>query len=979
MRMPFSANDPSRPHVTTPSVVGRDRELRLLRDRLELTLSGQGSLVLVSGEAGIGKTTLVGAVAREAARSGALVLSGACYDLATARPYGPWLEALGRYPREPDLPPVPDLLQSRGQSATAGSQESFFEHVSRFLASIAAQRPLVLLLEDLHWADSASLDLLRYAGRAAADLALLLLLTYRDDSSIRDTPLYATIPHLVRENNPGRIALGRLALHDVRNLVRERYPLSGRDEDRLASYLHDRAGGNPFFTLELLHELERSAVLARVDDGWRLDDLQHVPVPLIVRQMIEARFELLDPESRALLELAAVIGHEVPVDLWHKASTAPDGQVVRAIEQAVAAHLIAEMPNGSHVRFTHGLVSETLYLGQAASSRALQHVAIAGELASQPEPAPEIVSHHFERAGDPRAIEWLIRAGERAYVLYAARDAIAYLNRASGLADRLALQFPLSAYRLRALAHEMAGEFGRARADHSTVLERARMAGDRRAEWQALLDLSALWTARDYQRAGGYCRAALELAREIDDATLIAHSLNQVANWHVNRDEPDVALPLHEEALAIFEERGDREGIAETLDLMGLASYIFCDFESSLRYAERAVTLLRDLDDRQRLSSSLATLSQLGGSLDCDVAMPVYRESAFWRLAAEEGLAIARSIGWLAGEAYALLMESLRAGALGELGHAWHSAEMALNIAERIGHGEWTIASHYTLGAIAIELQDPDRSESELEQALSSARVAGARFWISHCAARLALLRVSMGDLERASATLQTVIQPAKPLRSMGQRQCRLVLAELERARRNPARALAIVDDLTGGAPPVPSIDSPYLMKLRGDVLVDLDRLDDAERSYDAARASAGLLGFRPLLWRIDAARGALARVRGRVAEADAAFGEAHATIDEIAGEISDETVRERFRSRAVDWLLADRSDDALPEPVARLSPRELDVLALLIEGKSDREIAEALFLSPRTVMRHVTGILNKLGVHSRTAAVSIAIRKNLI
>jgi DNA-binding CsgD family transcriptional regulator len=979
MRMPFSANDPSRPHIATPSVVGRERELRLLRDHLELALSGQGSLVLVSGEAGIGKTTLVGAVAREAARRGALILSGACYDLDTTRPYGPWLEALARYPREPDLPPVPDLLRSREQSATAGSQESFFEHVSRFLASIAARRPLVLLLEDLHWADSASLDLLRYAGRAAADLALLLVLTYRDDSSIRDTPLYATIPHLVRENIPGRIALGRFAPHDVRSLVRERYPLSSRDDDRLVSYLHDRAGGNPFLTLELLHELERSGILALVDDGWRLDDLRHVPVPQVVRQMIEARLERLDPESRALLELAAVIGQEVSADLWHKVSGAPAAQIVRAVEQAIAVHLVVETPDGRHVQFTHGLVRETLYLGQATSSRALQHVAIAEELARQPEPAPEMVAHHFERAGDPRAIEWLIRAGEGAYALYAARDAIAYLNRASGLADRLEQQFPLNAYRLRALAHEMAGEFGRSRADHSAVLERARRTGDRDAEWQALLDLGALWAARDYQRAGGYCRSALELAREIDDAMLVARSLNQVANWHVNLDEPDVASSLHKEALAIFEKRGDREGIAETLDLISLASYIFCDFESSLRYVERAVTLLRELDDRQRLSSSLATLSQLGGSLDCDVAMPVYREPAFWRIAAEEGLAIARSIGWLAGEAYALVMESLRAGARGELGRAWHSAEMALNIAERIGHGEWTIASHYTLGAIAIELQDPDRSESELEQALSSARVAGARFWISHCAARLALLRVSIGDLERASATLQTVIQPSKPLRSMGQRQCWFVLAELERARGNAARALAIVDDLIGGSSPVPGLNSPFIMKLRGDVLVDLGRLDDADRSYDAARASAGLFGFRPLLWRIEAARGALARARARPAEADAAFREAHATIDEIAGEISDEAMRERFRSRAVDRLLAEQADDALPESAARLSPRELDVLALLIEGKSDREIAEALYLSPRTVMRHVTGILNKLGVHSRTAAVSIALRKNLV
>src|SRR5690606_12053020 len=110
---------------------------------------------------------------------------------------------------------------------------------------------------------------------------------------------------------------------------------------------------------------------------------------------------------------------------------------------------------------------------------------------------------------------------------------------------------------------------------------RSRATGDQRSEWQALLDVGLLWSERDYERTGAYYRAALDLARAVGDKPMVAYSLNRVANWHVNLDEADMALPLHREALAIFEECGDRRGIADTLDLLGLASGLNCDFVSS--------------------------------------------------------------------------------------------------------------------------------------------------------------------------------------------------------------------------------------------------------------------------------------------------------------------------------------------------------------------------------------------------------------
>jgi hypothetical protein len=172
------------PFAATP-LVGRERERATLRAALDAALAGRGALVLIGGEAGIGKTALAEWTLAGAVERGALALVGRCYDLAETPPYGPWVEAFGRAPHGGDVPAPPDLAGSPG----AASQATLFAQVRDYLAALAARQPLVLLLDDLHWADPASLDLLRFLGRALADLPLLLLATYRADELMGLTPL----------------------------------------------------------------------------------------------------------------------------------------------------------------------------------------------------------------------------------------------------------------------------------------------------------------------------------------------------------------------------------------------------------------------------------------------------------------------------------------------------------------------------------------------------------------------------------------------------------------------------------------------------------------------------------------------------------------------------------------------------------------------------------------------------------------------
>ena len=250
-----------------PSLVGRGRELDLLRHQFDAALAGRGGLVLIGGEAGIGKTALAEALCREAADARRAVLIGRCFDLAETPPYGPWVELFRRYRPDDGTPDLPAAFSRRGSLGGVASQETLFQQVLDFFAALAPDTPLVLLLEDLHWADPASLDLLRFVARNLIDARLLLLATYRSDEIPRDHPLYRLLPALVREAGAARLDPRPLDAAAIRALVDGRYDLADADAARLAAYLLARGEGNPLFVGELLRSLEEAGTLRRARAG----------------------------------------------------------------------------------------------------------------------------------------------------------------------------------------------------------------------------------------------------------------------------------------------------------------------------------------------------------------------------------------------------------------------------------------------------------------------------------------------------------------------------------------------------------------------------------------------------------------------------------------------------------------------------------------------------------------------------------------
>ncbi len=208
---------------------------------------------MISGEAGIGKTALVDVLAREAEGLGAQVLAGHCYDRTETPPYGPWIQiAAGTAPL--------------GRLEDMANQEDLFAQTRDFLADLATNRPLLLVLEDLHWADIASLDLLRFIARGLGQLPLLLVATYRNEDVHRQHPLATLVPLLVREASTERLNVRALDASAAQELVRTRYQLAERAAGRLTQFLMERSEGNVLYLTELLRSLEEEGLLDRFDE-----------------------------------------------------------------------------------------------------------------------------------------------------------------------------------------------------------------------------------------------------------------------------------------------------------------------------------------------------------------------------------------------------------------------------------------------------------------------------------------------------------------------------------------------------------------------------------------------------------------------------------------------------------------------------------------------------------------------------------------
>ena len=417
--------------------------------------------LLVSGEPGIGKTRLSSEVARRAYDEGALVLYGRCSEQLGV-PFEPFAEALEWFvdhtPVElledqlggfaPDLtrvaPPVRDRLPRlpdplEGETETV--RRRVFDALADWLRTVATERPTVLVLDDLQWAGPGTLDVMRHLMRSLHDVPLLLVGTYRDTDVDDGHPLTGVLADFRRLTNVEWVVLEGLDENDLRGLLGGD-DLTGEGAE-FAHALRSETDGNPFFVGEVLQSLAETGVLERDTDGWRLHgSVDSIGIPDGVRAVVRQRVERLGSETNAVLEVAAVFGHECRGDVVAAVARRDLSDVVATMEAATRAGLVEEVGLDRY-RFAHALVRSTLTDAQSASRRARVHAAIGSELERVAPDDVSALAFHFcaaATAGDPHRAVWYSReAGSQARDRAAYEDAIAVYERALQLAGDVGL------------------------------------------------------------------------------------------------------------------------------------------------------------------------------------------------------------------------------------------------------------------------------------------------------------------------------------------------------------------------------------------------------------------------------------------------------------------------------------------------------------------------------------------------------------
>ena len=995
--------------IICPTLVGRAEHLSTLHLLVEQAKQGEGHVVLISGEAGIGKTRLVHEAKTYAATQGFLLLQGNCFPTDLTYPYAPLLDllrslfashpaatlatelerlALDLFPLLPEL--VPDQTTPLLPLEPEQEKRRLFAVLANFFIHLSASSPLLLIIEDVHWSDSTSLDFLQYLTRRTASHPILLLATYRQDEMRAE--LKSWLAQLNRERLAQEVQLAPLARNDVDLMLSALFDQRHTAFDmrrflhgELLDALYILTEGNPFFVEETLSAMIAAGDIFYAQGYWNRRSLHASRIPQSAQDAVQQRTQHLGEAAKRVLTLAAVAGRHFDFALLQQLTHYDEEQLLLVMKELVSVQLVVE-ESAEQFAFRHALTRRAIYTQLLARERTKLHRTIAETIEQLPPTAldahvEDLANHFYQARVWQKTVDYAQRAGEKALRLYSHRAAIDYFTWALEAADHLSLPPAPASYRARGQAYETLGEFEHAQHDYTLAMDAARTMYDRTAEWQSVIDLGFLWAERDYAQAETWFRQALVLAQSLNDPALHARSLNRIGNWHLNVEQPQEALRYHREALTIFEQLHDPRGIAETLDLLGMTSYLGGDLIQGTAYYHQAVALFREFGDWQGLTSSLATLTLRGPTYQTDTMVSAASLAEVYH-DAEHALRIAREIGHRSDEAYALFQLGLCLGSQGEYGRAFEAVRQSLNIAEEIEHRQWQTAAHTVLGGMYGSLLAYSQAREHFELALALAREIGSLFWTRIATGYFASVAILLHDLAQAEKLLHTALSPDTPAETMAQRMLWCASVELALAQGHPTRALEIIDQLVASvAQAARGQSSLRVLKLRGEALFMSQRQAEAEVAFKAAQEIARTQGVRPLQWRICVALGNLYKAQGKDTEAEQAFATARTLIEELTATITDEPLYNNFLQQATAMLPHTRPlspKQAAKQAFGGLTAREREIAALIAQEKFNREIADVLVLSERTIETHVSNIMFKLGFTSRKQIATWAIERGL-
>jgi DNA-binding SARP family transcriptional activator/DNA-binding CsgD family transcriptional regulator len=986
--------------------VGRSAEVEALRGLWARSASEGGRVALISGEAGSGKTRLVREFAHETADDGVLVLYGAA-DAVVGTPYQPFVESLDFLVRVidpgtlkeslgtgggelarllPDLPQRVGPLPAPPRGDPESERYRLHAAVAEVLAGASRRQPVLLVIDDLHWADAPSLHLFRHLARTASEGRLLVVGTFRDTPEDLGPEFADALADLSRAGGVARFALSRLSSDDVAEFI-QRAGRADADGDlsALVDAVDELTAGNPFLLCELWRSLNESGTVEISGGNVTITrPIDELGTPESVRDVVQARLSRLAPSTIAMLQVAAVVGRQFELRVLEEAALLNDGIRASALDEAVSAGMIEEIPSPrlAH-RFTHELVRRALYEQLSSIRRAELHLRVGEALecvnVSNPMRVLTELAHHFAAAsalgGAERAFEYNLRAAEAAKASLAFEEAAARFATALevGIADdveRARVQLELGdVYEKVArapeaiVAFQSAATLARSTGDVETLAQAA--IGFERACWtplfadhggtavellrEAVTALGgadstllgrtlnalgrALTFAGEHEEATGVRSQAIAMARRLGDRPTLANALTH-AYWAKLTIPREDVLGMLTEATELGAELGDAEIVARASRWRVLILVELCDLEG----ARHEVMAMRRSSEQTRQLALIKICDLYGSALalcdgrldDAEVMAQRYLESN-------------RLLGLDASDAHSMQLFSIRReqGRLEEL-------RPAVEVLARLGRGDWAFQPGLLAIFVEVGMQEEAREELRRMRADGFAgipddfKVASLVYLTDACAAlgdaaSAALLYPQLTPLSGGNAMLgQLVACYGATDRYLGM--LTAAMGEWARASAHFESALALnrrMNAQTWTAHTAYEYGRMLLTRGRA-----VDRANALELVAEAAWSSE---------------RFGLHALREKVR----ALGQDVAHVGGSHGRSS----RGNGVPRAV----------AAAGPPDGLSAREVEVLRLVAEGRSNRETGLELAISQHTVANHVRSILRKTGCTNRTDAAAYA------
>lgn len=590
-------------------LVGRRTELSELQELWAEAQQGRGQLALISGEPGVGKTRLANELIVTAQLHGAMVMRGGSYEFEATTPYMPFVEAIREWVRDEAVDELKATLDSTAPAIAKLAPEleakigplpelpplspneerlRLFDSVARLLRALSGKCSVIVFMDDLHWADQGSLNLLHYLLRHLHEERVLFLGCYREVELDRSHPLADSLVAWNRAHLAKRIALDRFSIEETRDLLDMLFQESG-SEQFVAAVYHETEG-NPFFVEEVVKALVESGEVYRKDRHWERVDLEQLAIPQSVKEAIGRRLSRLSEACTQVLYAAAVLGKTFPFE--ELARLIEDEEpALDALDEARRAHLVRSV-GGENFAFTHDKIREVLYQELNPIRRRRLHKRV-GELlenlyADDLGAHMQDLAHHFTECGDlDKGYRYSMEAASQAIELYALDQAVRVggdaVDCALGQGDQ---EKARAAYALQAQAYFTRGRFPQAIEALEEAIERT---DDTQEKVRLMVQQGSAYTALSDPRGREVLEEAIEALEGSAASADLAHAITMLGRYHHYSAEHEQAIEHYQKALGILEPLDDPMALIHAYSYLAGAYQHLTEFETSNEYARRAM------------------------------------------------------------------------------------------------------------------------------------------------------------------------------------------------------------------------------------------------------------------------------------------------------------------------------------------------------------------------------------------------------